>query len=242
MAAITSAVVVAAGSAYAANRQGAAAKKAAGAQSDAANAANAESARQFDLSRQDQMPWLDAGQNALNLQQQYLAGDTSGFDKAPDYAFAVNQGFAGLDRGAARGGNLWGGGTDADRMALGQGLATQYANNYWNKLAGLSGTGQGAAQNLGSLGANFANSYGNNLQNAGAARASAYQAQGQAQSGYANALGSGLGAYFGANQWGAQQPVQQQGWGNFAPNQQGFNSGSSSGSVDWNKWGQGWGG
>lgn len=171
-----------AGSAMQAN----AAKKGAAAQANAANAAAAEQARQFDVAREDQLPFIQAGQNAVNLQQQYLAGDTSGFDRSPDYQFAVQQGTKQLDAGAAARGNLWGGGADADRIALGQGLATQYANNYWNKLAGMAGQGQASAQGVGNLGANAANQTGSYLTDAGQARASSYAGQSNA---YGNALG-----------------------------------------------------
>ncbi|HEY6019255.1 MAG TPA: hypothetical protein VIY48_04940, partial [Candidatus Paceibacterota bacterium] len=144
-------------SAYGAYSSAQAGKAGAQAQQNAANSSIAEQQREYDLSRQDQMPWLQAGQNALGLEQRYLAGDTSGFMNSPDYKFAVQQGTKQLDAGATANGNLWGGGADADRIALGQGLATQYANNYWNKLAGMAGQGQGSAQNLGVLGANTAN-------------------------------------------------------------------------------------
>ena len=173
-----------------------AASKGANAQKNAANASIAEQQREYDLSRQDQLPFLQAGQNAVNLQQQYLNGDTSGFDNSPDYKFALQQGTSQLDRGATARGNLWGGGADADRIALGQGLATQYANNYWNKLAGMAGQGQTSATTLGGLGANMANNIGNAYTNAGQARASSYAAQGNAQAGLINQFGNLAGQYF----------------------------------------------
>lgn len=173
-----------------------AANKSANAQKSAANASIAEQQREYDLSRQDQLPFLQAGQNAVNLQQQYLNGDTSGFDNSPDYKFALQQGTSQLDRGATARGNLWGGGADADRIALGQGLATQYANNYWNKLAGMAGQGQSSATTLGGLGANMANNIGNAYTNAGQARASSYAAQGNAQAGLINQFGNLAGQYY----------------------------------------------
>lgn len=160
--------------AYSADQQSKAGKAAANAQQNAADAATREQQRQYDQTRQDQLPFIEAGQNAVNLQQNYLAGDTSGFENAPDYAFAVDRGTKQLDRGATAHGNLWGGGADADRIRLGQGLATQYANNYWDKLAGMAGQGRAGAQNLGALGMGMANQVGNNLTNAAAARASSY--------------------------------------------------------------------
>lgn len=191
MAEIWGAAIVAGAAIYSAN-------KGAKAQKGAANSSIAEQQREYDLSRQDQLPFLQAGQNAVNLQQQYLNGDTSGFDNSPDYKFALQQGTSQLDRGATARGNLWGGGADADRIALGQGLATQYANNYWNKLAGMAGQGQSSATTLGGLGANMANNIGNAYTNAGQARASSYAAG-------ANAIGNfggQLANYFGSQNSG----------------------------------------
>ena len=200
MAAVTTAVVAAGAAAYSANRQAAAGRDAARASQRGADAATAEQRRQFDMARQDQMPWLQAGQEALGMQQRFLAGDFSGFERSPDYAYALQEGFKGLDRGAAAAGGLWSGGADADRIKLGQGLATQNANNYWNRLAGLSNTGQTTAGNLGSLGANMASNIGNYQMNAANARASAYQQRGAAQAGFANQL-AGFAGYLGG-QWG----------------------------------------
>lgn len=193
-AAATATVVV---GAYSANQQAKAGQAAANAQQRAADAATAEQQRQFDLTREDQRPWIEAGQNALNLQKQFLAGDTSGFDKAPDYAWAVDQGTKSLDRGAAAAGNLWGGGADADRIKLGQGLATQYANNYWNKLAGMAGQGQSGAQNLGMLGVTTANNIGNNLADAAAARSSSYANTANAWSNFGNQAAGAFGNWYG---------------------------------------------
>jgi hypothetical protein len=200
MAAVTSAVVAAGVSAYGANRQTSAARDAGRASQRGADAATAEQRRQFDLSRSDQLPWLQAGQDALSRQQQFLAGDFSGFETSPDYAYALQEGFKGLDRGAAAAGGLWSGGADADRIKLGQGLASQNANNYWNRLAGLSNTGQNTSGNLGSLGANMASNIGGYQMSAANARASAYQQQGAAQAGFANQL-AGYAGYLGG-QWG----------------------------------------
>lgn len=189
---VAAAAVVAAGSIYSSN-------KAAGAQKKAANSSIAEQQREYDQTREDQLPFLQAGQNAVNLQQQYLAGDTSGFENSPDYKFAVDQGFKGLDAGAAARGNLWGGGTDADRISLGQGLATQYANNYWNKLAGMAGQGQSSATNLGAAGQNTANNIGSYLNNAGAATASSYIANANTLGNLGNQVGNWYGQNYGMN-------------------------------------------
>lgn len=200
---------VAAGATVVAGYMGSqAAKKGAQGQADASAAAQAESARQFDQTRRDNAPWLAAGTNALDLQNRYLQGDTSGFENSPDYKFAVQQGFQGLNNGSK--GNLWGGGLDADRMALGQGLATQYAGNYWNKLAGMAGQGQQTGQYLGGMGADFANQSGENAMNAANARASSYGAQANSWGSALNGLAGAWGQYQGKQNGGAQPTAQ--GW------------------------------
>lgn len=180
---------------YAADQAKDASKDASRASQNATNATIEEERRQFDLTREDQMPWLDAGRGALDKQNAFLAGDWSGFKDSPDYAFAVDQGFAGLNRGAAANGSFGSGGADADRIALGQGLATQYAGNYWNKLAGMSGTGIQTAQNLGGLGANMAGNIGNAL--AGNAAAQRQSSFGRADAN--TQLATGIGGQF--NNW-----------------------------------------
>lgn len=148
--------------------QNSAAKKGAAAGNAATQATIDEQRRQYDLTRKDQLPFLEAGYDSLRRQNAFLSGDMSGFENSPDYKFALEQGSKALDRGAAARGAMFSGGADADRIALGQGLATQYSNNYWNKLAGRAGQGQTVAQGLGQLGSGMAGSIGNALMANGA--------------------------------------------------------------------------
>lgn len=178
---------------YAQNR---AARRAADAVRAGTDAATYEQRRQFDMTRQDMLPWMQQGGWALDQQRQFLEGNWSGFQNSPDYKFAVEQGFKGLERGFAAGGATGSGGADADRIAYGQGLATQYAGNYYAKLAGLSNTGQQTAEQIGQFGANAATNIGNNFINAGNARASAYINQGNNWANLANTVGQyGMYAY-----------------------------------------------
>ena len=154
--------------------QSRAGEKGASAQQRASDAATAEQRRQYDQTRQDMQPWMQQGQWALDQQRNFLNGDWSGFQNSPDYQWAVNQGTKSLDRGATAQGNLWGGGADADRIALGQGMATQNAGNYYNRLAGMSGTGQTTANQLGGYGQQFGQQYGQNQRNGAQAQASSY--------------------------------------------------------------------
>lgn len=167
-----------------------ASNKAADAQKNASDKSIAEQRYEYDLARQDQLPFLQAGYGALDRQNAALSGDWSGFYNSPDYAFALDQGIKASDRGAASRGALGSGGHSADLMQLGQGLATQNFGNYWNRLANMAGQGQTSASNLGQYGMNMANSISNAYTNAGNARASSYLQQGQNYSDLASGLGN----------------------------------------------------
>lgn len=184
--------------AYGASQQAKAGKAGANAQAQASAMATEEQRRQFDLSRQDQMPFLEAGYDALRRQQQALQGDFSAFERSPDYAYALQQGLQSQERGAAARGGFMGGGADADRIALAQGLASQNFGNYWNRLAGRAGQGQSSAQNLAGYGAQMAGNIGNNLQNAAAARASSYANSANAWGNFGNQLVGLAGQYAGS--------------------------------------------
>lgn len=181
-------------------------KKAAGAAGSAQDRALAEQQRQFDIAQENQRPFLDAAYGALDRQNQAMNGDFSSFYNAPDYQFALDQGIKTVNRGQV--GNLFGGGTSADLMRFGQGLATQNYNNWWNRNAGLAGQGQVSAQNLAGLGSNYANMYSNTMGNIGDIRSSAIQNQGNL---WGNAIGQIAGAagqYFGnRNQQSSQAPT-----------------------------------
>lgn len=166
---------------------------------DAQMAGIEEQRRQFDLSREDMLPWMEAGRNALGQMQALNAGDFSSFTQSPDYQFALEQGMKALDRSAAARGRLYSGGYGEDLTRFGQGLATQNYNNYYNRLAGLSGTGQTSATNLGSLGAQMAGNIQAGYGNIGNIRQSAYNDQANIWGNVANQFAGGLGQWYGNN-------------------------------------------
>lgn len=231
MAAITSAAVVAAGSAYAANRQGAAQKKAGRAQANAAQQTIDQQRQIYDQSVSQATPYLEAGTNALTGLNALAAGDYSAFQNAPDYQFALQQGLQGLDRSAASRGSLYSGGQQADTLKYAQGLASQNLGNYRNSLMGLAQMGQNQSQYLGQLGQGFGNQFGAAMGQKGQANALVAGAGAMTQAGYGNALAAGAGAYLGAggggggggggwspqSSWGAgvaSSPGSNQGFGN----------------------------
>lgn len=200
--AVTAAVGV-----YGANKQAGAAKDSAKASQKATDATIAEQKRQFDLSRSDQMPWLDTGKWALGQQQAALKGDWSGFQNSPDYQFALDQGMKGLDRSAAASGRLYSGGYGQDLVKYGQGMATQNYQNYLNNLGRLSNTGQSTASNLGALGQNYANAFGQAQMTNANNRASSYQSQANAYTGLAGGIGNAA-----ADWWGTRDKSMNGGW------------------------------
>lgn len=196
--------------AYAADQQGDAAEDQANAIQAGTDASLAENRRQFNITQQNLAPWLRAGGDALDRQRAFLDGDMTGFQDSAQYQFAVDQGFRGLNRGLGATGNAspggFGGRADADRIAFGQGLATQYADNYWNKLAGLSNTGNATAGQLGQFGASMAGNNANLLMGNAGARASAYQQRADANSQLAGLVGGAFNN--GMQQWQAQRTQQ----------------------------------
>ena len=171
--------------------------KAAKAAQAGGDAAIAEQRRQYDQTREDNLPWLTAGTNALERQQQILDGNYTGFYQSPDYVAALEQGTRQLDAGAAARGNLWGGGADADRIRFGQNMATQNLGNYWNRLGGLSGTGSQTATSMGQFGQAMSGNVGNMMMGNANTRASAYMANGNNWSNVAGQLGNVAGQWLG---------------------------------------------
>lgn len=183
---------------------GIASHSAANAQQRAADAATAEQRRQYDLTRQDQQPWMRVGGAAITeLGKQVMPGgslyadfDGTNFQTDPSYQWRLQQGEQALQRSAAARGSVLGGGTLKDLTDYAQGAASQeYQNAFnrfqvnrqtrYNQLAGVAGAGQNSANTLASVGQNTANNIGDNLINAGNARASGYV-------GMANAFNQGL--------------------------------------------------
>lgn len=142
--------------------------------------------------RTDQMPWYNSGSWANDELQNFMRGDWSGFYDSPAYQAAFSQGNDMLAAGAAAESNLFGGGAEADRIAYGQQLATQYGNNYYNQLMGLSSQGQGAAGMMGQIGMNTANALAGLHSDIGTTQASAHMNRGnQWQNALSGILGQG---------------------------------------------------
>lgn len=193
------------------------AHEASSAQTHAVDTANQTEQDQYNQTRDDQAPYRTAGYSALSKMSDLLglSGNTAApgygslntpFTGAsvstdPGYQFGLTQGLNTAQNSAAAKGSLYSGAT---LKAL-----TQYGNDYattkfddafnrdqttktaeYNKLAGVSGTGQTATNNVDTTGTQVAASQGSNLIGAGNARGAADIASGNALTGAVNQAGA----------------------------------------------------
>jgi hypothetical protein len=186
---------------------GVAANKAAKTQARSADRSADLQYKQFEQTRQDQMPWLEAGKDALNklipLASEYKQFGVQQFQADPGYAFRMSEGMKGLERSAAARGGLLSGGALKGIQRYGQDLASQEYQNAFNRyqtertarlapLQSLAGVGQTTATQLGQSGQTMAANVGQSMQAGAAARASGYVGQANALTG---ALNTGLNYY-----------------------------------------------
>jgi hypothetical protein len=159
--------------------EGRGAKDAADAQSAGALAAVDENRRQYDTTRADMMPWLDAGRSALGR----LENPNASFQASPDYEFVRNEGMRDIGNSFAAHGGAFSGNALRALAERNANVASGEFGNWWNRQAGVAGVGQTAAQNLGTLGANNSANIGNALMGAANARASGVVGQTNATTG-----------------------------------------------------------
>lgn len=129
---------------------------------------------------------------------------TEDFQTDPGYDFRLSEGQKAIDRSAAAKGGLLSGAAVKAAARYGQDFASnEYQNAYnryntnqtnlYNRLAGISGAGQTASNNLATQGTNYANSAGQLMQNAANYNASGNVAQSNIFSTGLNSLTSGFG-------------------------------------------------
>ncbi len=163
-----------------------AAEKAGRIQADANRYAADLSNKQFETTRADQMPWLEAGKKALGGLDGMLYGDPSAYMNDPSYQWRKQQGMDGIQASASAMGGLLSGATLKALNEHNSNLASTEYNNTFNRLSGVAGTGQNTANALGQFGANNANAVGNALTNGA-------NAQANGLIGRANANAQGIG-------------------------------------------------
>lgn len=185
-----------------------AAGSAADTQAAAADRASAVSNEQYQQTRQDQMPFLQAGVGALNklapLALNYKPFDYNAMTADPGYGFRLSEGQKSLDRAAAARGGLISGSALKAATRFGQDMGSQEYTNAFNRyqaeraaqlnpLQSLAGLGQSAATTLGQAGSSNAANVGNLITGGAAASAAG-------RVGEANAITGGLGTYLNYNQ------------------------------------------
>ena len=172
---------------------------------------------------------LSAGLGAKGEFGQYTPFSFTGADFAkqqdPGYAFRLAEGQKALERSAAaRGGLISGGALKAaerygqdygsqefqnayNRALTGYNANRQALTDVYNRLAGVSGTGQTTAQQIGQAGQTTAANLGNLASATGASSANALLAQGNARASQYGAIGNAIGGVAGA--YGNYQAGQQ---------------------------------
>jgi hypothetical protein len=176
----------------------------AGATTYAADLAN----QQYNQTRADQMPFMEAGKTALNklipLATNYTPFDYNAMTADPGYGFRLAEGQKALERSAAARGGLISGGALKAATRYGQDMGSQEYNSSFNRylaqrnaelnpLQSLAGMGQTTMTNLGTMGAQNAATMGNYATSGAAASAAG-------RMGEANAITGGVGTYLNYNQ------------------------------------------
>ena len=170
-----------------------AAKQAGQLQADSSKYAADIAQKQFEQTRQDQMPWMDAGKKALGGLDQMLYGDPSQFVNDPSYQFRKQQGMDGIESSAAASGGLLSGAALKSLNRYNSDLASQEYGNAFNRLSSVAGTGQTTATNLGQFGAQNAMNQGDYAVNGANAQANGIVgAAGHRQQGFNNILNLGM--------------------------------------------------
>ena len=157
-------------------------KSAANTSADAQRESIAAQTAQYNQTRKDNLPYMQAGYKALDQLQNFNPHDSVSAE------YQMQQGAKGMNRQLAARGML-GGGNAATRLAeLNQGIRANDYNTQYNKLTDMLKVGQGAAGSINSAGQNAANqnsasfgNIGNAATQAGNATASLYSGLGGAE-------------------------------------------------------------
>jgi hypothetical protein len=193
------------GSVLAASSQKKAAKKAAAAQQLSDAQAIAEQQRQYDQTRTDLSPFMQAGQSALGAQGDLLGlngagaqgSAIAGLKDSPLYQSLFGNGQEALLANASATGGLRGGNTQGALANFGRDTLAGVIQSQLANLGGVSQQGQNAAAQVGSFGAGSANNIAGLLQSQGQAQAGAALAGGAANVGLINGATSALGSLAG---------------------------------------------
>jgi hypothetical protein len=145
--------------------QAGAARDAAAASNNAARRSLEEQRRQYDLTRADQEPWRQFGQNALGN----LSDPNKNFQASPDYQFRLSRGLEGVTQNRAVNGLLQSGSALKGLNDYAAGSASQEFGNWYQRQMQGAGLGSNANAQNAQAGQNYANNatniYRNNAEN-----------------------------------------------------------------------------
>lgn len=175
------------------------AKKAAQAQAQAIQQGIAEQQRQFNITQQNEAPFLQAGTTALDGPNGLMAllglsgndaqgGAIDSLKNSPLFTSQYGTGMDAILQNASATGGLRGGNTQNSLAQFGSGLLASVLQNQVGNLSGLVGTGANAAAGLGSLGQQNANAVSGLLTQQGNANASGVLGQATAATSTINDL------------------------------------------------------
>lgn len=156
-------------------------------QADAASDALGLQKKIWKQSREDMMPWLEAGQRSLADMEASLGSTYQASDR---YDWLVSEGERGVLSNLSALGMSNSGSALKELTKFRTGLAAQDEETWYNRKAGLAGSGQQQSSALASLGQNYANAASQQYNALGAARGSGYVALGN---GIGNALNDAIG-------------------------------------------------
>lgn len=164
-------------------------------QAKAGQTANDTLWQMYNLNRNDQAPYREAGYGALgNLTNMTKPGyDAAALMNDPGAAYRQQMGQQALDNQLRAAGKFYSGGALKAGQEFNQGIASQEFGNAWNRNAALAGIGQTATNATTSLGAGASQNVANNQLDIGNVRASGYK-------GVGSAVNNGLNSYNAANQ------------------------------------------
>lgn len=172
------------------------AEKAAELQYKAAMKSLALQREMWQTTRNDSMPWMNAGNTALDRYMSELGlSNGKGFQETPGYQFAFNEGMRGVTNNLAALGMKNSGAAMKAINDYGQNMANQEYGNWLNRIAGLQQQGQGAAQGLAAANNNLAQGGSNALIAGGQAQASGVVGAANNWQNAFNGVGNALGQY-----------------------------------------------
>lgn len=163
------------------------ARGAAETQAGATNEATSEQRRQFNLQREDSLPYRETGRRALTSLEGEIDSPITAAEVMddPGYQFGLSEGQRAMDRKvAASGGRVSGAALRAatrygtDYGSAGYGAAYQRRQDRLNRLAALAGIGQTATANSAAAGQASANAISSAVMSQGDAAGAARMAQG----------------------------------------------------------------